>query len=96
MIEEALIGRTSAFSDKEEIEASPLAGCDIDLGRQVGAGVTLRPHIQRRELRVAEIILRVSLVNAERERLGIVGTTRPNLLTFLSNNLGCAGILAKR
>ena len=71
------------------------SGLDIDLCRQVAARVYLIIHIERRVLRIAQILLRVRLINAARNRLRIVAFG-PHLLAFVSVNDGRAGILAER
>ena len=47
-------------------------GVDLDLGGQVGAGVPLVPHGQRRQLRVAQVEPGVGVVHAAADRLRVV------------------------
>ena len=64
LVEVALVGRAAALGDEVELVARALARGDVDLRGQVGAGVALRPHVERGELRVAEVVLGVGLVDA--------------------------------
>ena len=46
-------------------------GVELDLRGQVGAGVLLPVHVERRELRVAQVALLVGVEDALREGLGV-------------------------
>ena len=50
--------------------------------RQVGAGVDLFIHIQRRVLRVAQVVFGVSVVDTVRQR-GFIAASGPDTLAFL-------------
>ena len=67
LVEVALVGRAAALGHEQELVGVGVpvrvVGVDLDLGRQVGAGVALVPHGQRRELRVAEVQRRVRVVD---------------------------------
>ena len=68
---------------------------ELDLRGQVGAGVLLLPHRQRRELGVAQVELGVGVVHPERDRLGVVGAGE-HALGLLAHHDGGAGVLAHR
>ncbi len=63
--------------------------------RQVSAGVDLFIHIQRRVLRIAQVILDIGVINALRQR-GFIAAAGPHALAFLAGNNRRAGILAGR
>ena len=90
-----LVGRAAALGDEEELVLVALGGVDVDLGGQVRAGVRLLPHVQGRDLGVAEVLLGVALVDAAAEPLGVVGAG-PDLLALLGDDGGGAGVLAHR
>jgi hypothetical protein len=66
---------------------------EVDLGREVGAGVRLLEHVERRHLRVAQVLLGVALVDAARQLLGVVAA-RPDLLALLADDGAGARVLA--
>ena len=68
---------------------------DVDLCREVAAGVHLVIHVEGGVLRVAEVIGGVGVVNPFREFFGIV-TAGVDALAFCAVNYGCACILAER
>ena len=68
---------------------------DVDLRRQVRAGVGLVVHRQRHGLRVAQVLLRVGLEDAAGEVLG-VAAARPHALALLADDRRGAGVLAHR
>ena len=73
--------------------SSPGGGVDLDLGGQVGAGVPLLPHGQRRQLRVAQVQLGVGVVDAAAEMLLILPVGE-DLLAALAHHDGGPGVLA--
>ena len=95
LVEVALVGRTAALGDEEELELGTLDGGEVDLRGEVRAGVLLGVEVERRELRVAEVVLRVGLIDAQGERFGVVATG-PDLLALLGGDLRGAGVLTER
>ena len=83
LIEISLIGRTATLSHEEELILIALGGMDFDLRREVATGVHLIIHIEGSVLRIAEIILSISLIYTLRDHLLIVATG-PYLLTLIS------------
>ena len=92
--EERLVGRAAAFGDEEEFILGTFGGVEVDLRRQVGAGVDLVEHVQRRGLRITQVFLGVGLVDALGNKLGVVGAG-PDLLAFFGDHRGGAGVLAE-
>ena len=72
-----------------------LRGIKVDLRRQVGLGVDLVIHAQRRGLRVAEVFSGIGLMDALGEKLGVIAAG-PYLLAFLADDGGRAGVLTER
>ncbi len=68
---------------------------DLDLRRQVGAGVLLVPHRQRGQLRVAQVEPGVRVVHALADRLGVVAAGEHPLALLAHHDRG-AGVLAHR
>ena len=98
LVEEGLVGRAAALGHEEELVlrlAVVLGRVDLDLRRQVGAGVLLLPRGQRRELGVAQVELRVGVVHPARDRLGVVGAGE-HALGLLAHHDRGAGVLAHR
>ena len=83
LIEISLIGRAATLSHEEELILIALGGMDFDLRREVATGVHLIIHIEGSVLRIAEIILSISLIYTLRDHLLIVATG-PYLLTLIS------------
>ena len=83
LIEISLIGRAATLSHEEELILIALGGMDFDLRREVATGVHLIIHIEGSVLRIAEIILSISLIYTLRDHLLIVATG-PHLLTLIS------------
>ena len=55
--QEALVGRAAALGHEQELVRVAVDRVDLDLGRQVGAGVHLLAHVERRHLRVAQVVV---------------------------------------
>ncbi len=95
LVEGRLVGRAPALGDEEELVGVAVHGLDVDLGRQVGAGVDLPVHVERHRLRVAQVLLGVGLVHPLRERL-LVPASGPDLLALLGDDGRGARVLAYR
>lgn len=93
LVEEGLVGAAAALGHEQELVGVTVGGVQLDLGREVGAGVLLLPHGQRRHLRVAQIELCVGVVDAARERR-LVAAGRQHLLAALAHHDRGAGVLA--
>jgi hypothetical protein len=72
LVEEGLVGRATPLGYEEQVVLVARLGVDLDLRRQVRAGVLLAVHVERRHLRVAQVALLVGAVDAARERTGVV------------------------
>ena len=77
------------------LSSSPGRRVELDLRRQVGAGVLLLPHRQRRELGVAQVELGVGVVHALADPLAVVGAGQ-HALGLLAHHDRGAGVLAHR
>ena len=88
-----LVGRAAALGDEQELVGHALDGVDVDLGREVGAGVLLGVHVQGDGLRIAQVVLGVGVVDALGDEL-LVAHAGPDLLSLLGDHGGGAGILA--
>jgi hypothetical protein len=62
--QEGLVGRAAALGDEQELVGLVPLRIDLDLRRQVRARVDLLEHRQRRELRIAEVLLEVGVPHA--------------------------------
>ena len=93
--QEGLVGRAAALGDEQEPVLAALAGVDLDLRRQIGPGVHLLVHGDRREVGIAQIALGVGLVDAGGERRG-VAAPGPHTLALLAHDDRGAGVLAHR
>ena len=95
LVEHGLVGGAAALGHEDELVVVAVGGQDVDLGRQVGAGVDLLVHVQGHGLGVAQVFLGVGLVDALGEPL-LVLDAGPDLLPFLGGHGGGAGVLADR
>lgn len=95
LIEISLICRSTTLSHEEELILIAFGGMDFDLRREVATGINLIIHIEGSILRIAEIILGISLINTLRDHLLIVAAC-PDLLTLIGGADRSAGILAER
>ena len=95
LVEIGFVGRAAAFSNTEEFVLIAIYRVQVDLRRQVSAGVDLFVHVQRRVLRVAQVILDIGVIDAFRQRFFITATG-PHALTFFTDDDRGAGILAGR
>ena len=97
--EERLVGRASALGHEEELVFGGTVlvrrRVDLDLGREVGAGVLLLEHRQRRELGVAQVERGVGVLDARADRLGVVDAGE-HALGLLAHHDRGAGVLAHR
>ncbi len=95
--EEGFVRAAAALGHEQELvlrSPGPLFGrIDLDLRGQVGAGVLLVVDGERGELRVAQIELRVRVVDAARHGLRVIGTGQ-HPLGLLAHDNGRAGVLA--
>ncbi len=100
LVEERLVRRAAALGHEQELVLglpAPLGGrrVQLDLRRQVGAGVLLLVRRQGRELGVAQVELRVRVVDATADRLAVVGPGEHALRLLAHHDRG-AGVLAHR
>ena len=95
LIEIGFVGRTAAFGDAEEFVLVTVDAIEIDLCRQVSAGVDLFVHVQRRVLRIAQVVFGVGVVDAVSQRR-FVTAAGPDALAFFTDDDRRAGILAGR
>ncbi len=103
--QERLVRRPAALGHEQELVLRPTPGgracrdprrrVDLDLRRQVGAGVLLLEHAQWRELGVTQVELRVGVVHAAADRLGVVGAGEHTFGLLAHHDRG-AGVLAHR
>ncbi len=96
LIEEAFVGRAAALGDEEEFVFVARLGVEVDLGRQIVAGVDLLIHRQRRDLAVAQIGLGKGAPDPFGERRRIVGAGPHHPLALLAHDDRGAGVLAHR
>ena len=95
LVEERLVGRAAALGHEEELVRAAVGRVQLDLRGQVGAGVLLVPHGQRGHLRVAQVELRVRVVDAARQGL-LVAAFGEHVLAALAHDDRRAGVLAHR
>jgi hypothetical protein len=95
LVEAGLVGRAAALGDEEELVLVAVGRVEVDLRRQVGAGVPLLVQIQRRRLRVAQAVGGVGVEDAPGEGLFVAAAgEHPGAL--LGHDSGGAGVLAER
>ncbi len=90
-----LVGRAAALGDEEELVLGALGRVEVDLRRQVGAGVHLLVHVERDRLRVAQVLARCRSRRRPRDEALLVLHAGPDLLALLADDGGGAGVLAE-
>ena len=97
--QQRLVRRSAALGHEQELVGRLVprrrVGVELDLRGQVGAGVLLVPHGQRRHLRVAQVERRVGVVDALADRALVVARGQ-HLLAALAHDDRRAGVLAHR
>ena len=96
--QERLVGGTAALGHEQELVLRRTVGrrrVELDLRRQVGAGVLLLPRGDRRELGVAQVELGVGVVHAPADRHAVVDAGQ-HALGLLAHHDRGAGVLAHR
>ena len=89
------IGAAASFGNEQKFVFIPFGGIEIDLRRQIVAGVDLLVHIQRDGLGIAQIFFGVGFKNSFGEEF-LIFAAGPDLLAFFADDGGCARILAER
>ncbi|MGX1314227.1 hypothetical protein RKD24_004346 [Streptomyces calvus] len=95
LVEERLVGRAAALGHEQELVGAAVGRVQLDLRREVGAGVLLLPHGQRRHLRVAQVQVLVRVVDAPGQGL-LVAALGQHVLAALAHHDRRAGVLAHR
>ena len=95
LVEIGLVRRTATLGHTEETVLRSFGSLEIDLRRQVTFRIHLVIHVQRRVLRIAQVTLRIGIIDASAQRF-LVGEISPDLLSFLAVDDGGTGILAQR
>ena len=90
--EQTLVGGPAAFCHDHELVLIPLIRIDLDLRGQIGLGIRLLKHIERRHLAVAQIRFPKRLGNAVRER-GLVATICPHAMALFAHHNDRARVL---
>ncbi|SBF33688.1 Uncharacterised protein [Klebsiella variicola] len=93
LVQIGFVRRTAALGDAEEFVLIAIGSIKIDLRRQVGTGVNLFIHIQRRVLRVAQVVLDIGVVHTLRQS-GFITAAGPHALAFFTHDDRGAGVLA--
>ena len=95
LVEVALVGRAAALGHEQELVGVAVDGGDLDLRRQVRAGVLLGVHVERCHLGVPEVRRLVRVVDAVGDRF-LVAAAREHELALLRLHDRGAGVLAHR
>ena len=95
LIEIGFIRRAAAFGDAEKFVLIAIDAVEVNLRRQVGAGVDFGIHIQRRILRITQVIFDVGVIHPASQRR-LIAATGPHALPFFTHNDGRAGVLTGR
>ena len=94
-VEVGLVGRATTLGYHHELILSTLGSLDINLSRQVATGVHLVVHVQRRVLRVAQVVLSEGVEHTQAQSLFILETS-PDLLTLLTVDDSSTSVLTER
>jgi hypothetical protein len=94
-LEIGFVRRSAAFCDAQEFVFAAGSGHQVDLRREIIPRIFLLIHVEGGRLRIAQILLRVGLVNPLAQSPGVL-EVGPDTLAFFANDIGGAGVLAKR
>ncbi|CAH0239658.1 hypothetical protein SRABI106_02373 [Rahnella aquatilis] len=95
LIQVGFVGRTAAFGDAQEFVLVTIDTVEVDLCRQIGAGVYLFVHIQCGILGIAQVILDEGVIHTLRQA-GFVAAAGPDSLPFFTHDDCGAGVLTGR
>ncbi len=95
LIQKALVRRAAALRDEQEFVLVAGLGVEVDLGRQIVAGIDLLVHRQGRHLAIAQMVLSVDPPDALGQRRRVVAAG-PYTLAFSAHHDRGAGVLAHR
>ncbi len=95
LVQVALVGRAAALGHEQQLVGVAGRGVELDLGRQVGAGVLLVPHGEGSHLGEAQGRRLVGLVDAEGQGALVVAAGEHPLAALAHHDRG-AGVLAHR
>ena len=95
LVEEGLVRRAAALRHEQELVGVLTLGIDLDLRRQVRARVDLLEHRQRRDLRIAQVLLEIRVADALRDR-ALVRAVGQDGAALLAHDDRGAGVLAHR
>ncbi len=91
--QEGLVGRSAALGHEQELVGVLAFRIELDLRRHVVGGVLFLKHRQRRELRIAQVLLEIGIARAFAEG-GFIGAVGPDPAALLAHDDGRAGVLA--
>lgn len=86
LIQIGFVGGTAALGDAQELVLFAVHAVEIDLRRQIAAGVDLFVHIQRGVLRIAQVLFDVGVVHPARQRFFIAAAGPDALALFADDN----------
>ena len=93
--QQALVRRAAALGHEQEVVLVAAGGVELDLRRQVVAGVLLLEHVERRDLRVAQVGRGVGVEHAAREGALVDAVAgHDHVLALLAHDDRRAGVLA--
>ncbi len=92
LVQIGFVSRAAALGDAEEFILIAIGSIEVNLRRQVGAGVNLFIHIQRGVLRIAQVVLDIGVVHPLRQG-GLIASAGPDALTFFTHDDRGAGVL---
>jgi hypothetical protein len=99
LIKERLVGRAAALGHEQQLVlvrvAGGVLGVQLDLRGQIVAGVLLVPHGERGHLGVAKVQLRVGVVHAPADVLGVAPVGQ-HVAAALAHDDGRTGVLTHR
>ena len=94
-VEVGLVGRATTLGNHHELILGTLSGFDVDLSGEVATGIYFIVHVQRRVLRVAQVVLCEGVEHAQRQGF-LVLETGPDLLTLLTVDDSRTRVLTER
>ena len=93
LIQKRFIGRAAPLGHEQEMILVARLGVDIDLRGEIGAGIGLLEHAERRHLAIAQIALGITAADALGKYREIIRSS-PDLLALVAQHDGGSGVLA--
>ena len=92
--QDGFVCAAAALGNEKELVFVPFRGIEIDLGRQIAAGIDLLVHVECDGLGIAQVFFGVCFENSFGKEF-LIFAAGPDLLAFFADDGGCARVLTE-